>query len=584
MTVSSIDEIGAHPASVATPNTGTLIQVDRALQSWRDAGFDLSAAVGEVVDNSIEAGARCIRIKTYDSQLEGGKRSKASIDTIAFADDGQGIPLDILPSALTMGYSSRYNRRNGLGRFGVGAKLAALSQARRVDIWTRHAGTGQVYHTYFDLDEINTGEQEYLSAVATDGFPELHATLMQDKNGHTFEAGTLVVWSKVDRLEDGGKFGASVNERKQELIKYLGRTFRKFLQNGLSIRLDEKDIILHDPLFLLDNPRAIDLLGDNHRAEVVDSKLIPIEGHDVEITVTLLPKEVRLVRGEGGSLRGAERYKQLNIADNEGYISILRHGREIYYAIIPKLLPSGVRDGDRFIGIEIAFPAALDEYFQVRHVKRGAEPVAKLREEIRKFLEAPMKKARADIQATWGETATKDYQHTPQHGAAMDAFNKMEVTTTRGIGGSDLPPAQAEQILEDAARDLGASTPQEVEELKERIRTDSLTVIDGDWPGKEIFELQHVNGRVILKLNRRHPFMRHAYEPIKRLASGHAATTDPAELEDIARRAEAAIDLLLFSYAKAENAHRTPDEQYGSLRHNWGQFLAQGISELVSKG
>ena len=43
------------------------------------------------------------------------------------------------------------------------------------------------------------------------------------------------------QLEDGGRFGTSVNERKQELIKYLGRTYRKFLSNGLRIVFDPTD-------------------------------------------------------------------------------------------------------------------------------------------------------------------------------------------------------------------------------------------------------------------------------------------------------------------------------------------------------
>ncbi|MGB4312017.1 MAG: hypothetical protein ACOX0L_07335 [Natronincolaceae bacterium] len=43
---------------------GELIKVETALESMRDSGFDLSTAVGEVVDNSIEAGAQYIKILT----------------------------------------------------------------------------------------------------------------------------------------------------------------------------------------------------------------------------------------------------------------------------------------------------------------------------------------------------------------------------------------------------------------------------------------------------------------------------------------------------------------------------------------
>ncbi|HUY50381.1 MAG TPA: hypothetical protein VMV92_32520 [Streptosporangiaceae bacterium] len=68
---------------------------------------------------------------------------------------------------------------------------------------------------------------------------------------------------------------------------------------------------------------------------------------------------------------------------------MMRNGREINYDIVAKLLPGGVDKIDRYIGIEVAFPATLDEFFQVRNVKRSAIPVDKLREELRKWLEPP---------------------------------------------------------------------------------------------------------------------------------------------------------------------------------------------------
>jgi hypothetical protein len=70
-----------------------LIQVDRALESWRDAGYDLPAALGEVVDNSIEAGAKTIRIEAVKGQSERGRRGKGSIEAIAVSDDGTGTSL-----------------------------------------------------------------------------------------------------------------------------------------------------------------------------------------------------------------------------------------------------------------------------------------------------------------------------------------------------------------------------------------------------------------------------------------------------------------------------------------------------------
>ena len=109
------------------------------------------------------------------------------------------------------------------------------------------------------------------------------------------------------------------------------------------------------------------------------------------------------------------RFKGLHIPDNEGHISIVRNGREIYYDIVPKLLPSGVEKIDRFIGIEVSFPAILDEYLQVRHVKRGAEPVTKLREELKKTLKRPIEVAREEIRAVWRDTKIAESNKAKQH-------------------------------------------------------------------------------------------------------------------------------------------------------------------------
>jgi hypothetical protein len=138
-----------------------------------------------------------------------------------------------------------------------------------------------------------------------DMLPEKYLHLMRDKEGNEFTSGTLVVWAKIDRLAHEARYGTAVDERLQDLIKYLARTYRKFLVNGLILTLQGQQIRPHDPLFLLETPLAIQLLGtEEWQAEIIDSKSIEIDGHKVEMTVTVLPEKVRLVKGEGGNRGG----------------------------------------------------------------------------------------------------------------------------------------------------------------------------------------------------------------------------------------------------------------------------------------
>ncbi len=554
----------------------SLIQVDRALESWRDSGFDLGTATGEVIDNSIEAKARTIRVQTYVAKEKGPKR----IESIAFADDGVGIRPRILANVLSLGFSTRYNQRNGLGRFGVGLKLAALSHARRVDIWTIPMGATEVYHTFIDLDLIAAGQQDYIEAKIVTGFPEQYRAQMLDEHGEPFSSGTLVVWSKVDRLIDGGRYGTSIDERLRDLIKFIGRAYRKFLSQGITIGVNGRTIAPYDPLFLLENPRVTEVVGSDVRARIVDQGKFSIDGHEVSATVTLYPLALRPKRGPGG-----RQFEDLYIPENEGKISILRQGREIYYDVIPRMFPSRIENPDRFIGVEVSFPAALDEYFQVRHVKRGAEPVAKLREELRRFLEKPIDEARRQIQEDWDQAEQRERQTTVNHREAMKVVEKVEQTAPRGIGGETVTPDAENLLVDEIIQDLGLRPDtEEAAGIKQLIRDMPITILDGQWSGKELFQVVHLNSNVTVKINHRHPFIREVYSPLKGLADKTASQISAEDVLRLARRVEVGLDVLFMAYAKAESLHRNPNDLFEDLRQYWGHFAATYVREALRHG
>jgi hypothetical protein len=546
----------------------------------------LSAAVGEVVDNSIEAKASKVRIRTMRTN------DGQTIDQIGMADDGTGIDPDILANVLSLGYSSRYNSRTGMGRFGMGLKLASLSQARRVDVYTKRLDPPTVFHTYLDLDEVEAGDQEDLQVTEEKAFPADYTDLMaHPRTGESFSSGTLVVWSKVDRLVEGGRYGASLDERTKDLVKFLARAYRKFIDLGLFIDLDNTTITLHDPLFLLDNPRVVDRFGKNLRAEKLHygpDSTIEIDGQHVEVTVTLLPPELRRVKGKGGrASKGFEQFRDLYIPDNEGRISILRQNREIYYDLVPKLYPGGKERIDRYIGVEVNFPAALDEYFQVRNVKRGAEPVSKLRERLRNDLEKPIQAARKKIRDYWDEVKKEENQAsggTAGHEDAQDAVDEADETAPGGRANLDVTPADIDRelarIMEDIGLDPDDPTTQEKSAaLRKSFDRRAITIVDGAWPGRELMDIVHLSGKAILKINRRHPFISEVYEEVK-----VASATDPADLdlEDVAtllRKVNIGLDLLFMGYVKAENMHDKPEEAYGELRSYWGIFTSAYIRQ-----
>jgi len=567
---------------------GDLIQVDTALESMRDAGFDLTAAAGEPLDNSIEADATILRLEPVYSN------DRKSIEELIFADNGTGIDPAILHHVLSMGYSTRYGQRNGLGRFGVGLKLAGLSLGERIDIYTKRAGDQQIYHSYFDLQEIREGKQRFTSTSTVETWPAAAAPLMKDttskdRNGkaNDFTSGTVVVFGKIDRLTGGGRYGTALPEKIQDLRKFVARAYRKYLDTGRTIEIQGKKITLHDPLFLMDNPRIIDKYRPKDpRGTIIEEADLLVDGEKVHVTVTVVPEEFRPFSGAGGNYDSAGqdiREFQIN-NENAGKVSILRNGREIYYDIVPKLIEGGRTDKvNRYVGIEVSFPAELDEYFQVRHVKRGAEPVSKLREELRKWLERPVRQARRDIRAYWQYQDIKRRVEQGEHAGSMSVAEVAEAQLPKGQAGRTVTSEEQEEVTRQTIDDLDLDPDEDgyaarVAQIRELIETKPVSLLGFSWPGKELLDINHLNGKSLVKLNKRHAFFREVYAPIKKVADEGAEGMAPEDVIDLAGRARDAIDLLIMAFARAEGMHSDTD-QFDGLRSYWGIFTDAYLKE-----
>jgi hypothetical protein len=587
---------------------GELVRADTALRSFRDGGYSFTDAVGETVDNSIQAGAKHIRMDWVVVEVPKGgsrKRTVPQAESFAIGDDGNGIPPAILAKTLTVGFSTRYNDRNGIGRFGVGFKLAAISQAKRLEIYTcpeyLHAEEQtiedgstawsyadenvdrRVFMTHLDLDEIGAGKQTVYETVEVDGFPEEYMHLVIDDHGEPV-TGTLIVWRKPDRLNEQRAYAENVNEKLAELAYWLRRTYRYYLDTGIRISLQgEPRLLPYDPSFQISNPEAEALApGHSMTGSVVDSGTIEIDGHEVGWRVCLAPEVTRLYEGGGGE-RGPDGVKQfgkLHIADNQGKLSFLRRNREISYTIVPRLLPSGVDKVDRYIGIEISFPPVLDEYFQVRHIKRGAEPVDKLRHQLRNEVKKPIEKARKDIRKRWSQTKKDEAVQKPE--ADVSGGRKMPETVAAeaeqrmpaGRAGQNVTVEQEEQLLRQAALDMGIKDVDAQDQFVERARQQPMLALDMGWPGKGLLDIDHLSRTVVVRINQRHPFVQEVYLPLREAVATELADLDEYGLRGLLERSKDAIDLLFFAYAKAENQHPDPDRAFGELREDWGKYAA----------
>jgi Histidine kinase-, DNA gyrase B-, and HSP90-like ATPase len=580
-----------------------LIRVDRTLNSLRSSGYSLEAAVGEPIDNSLEANARNVRIYLLEGTREIGTKRKTErlkvVDQIAFADDGDGMPEDILARCLILGESSRYGSRSGMGRFGVGATLGAISQARRIEVYSRTKSSEPYMYTFVDLDEIAEGRQEFMPEPQPKGIPSEFGSLLSPKS-----AGTLVIWSKCDKLAETSETSKktlkakdirTVESVRTDLVKYVARTYRYYINSGRNIEVNGIKVAPHDPLYMADSRFPEDPKATLEYEEVLEwpTPSNPETKAEIRVRMTLLPEAWRPVKGSG---RETTFNRERRVIENEP-LSIVRAKREIFWDIIPRFYPDGVREIARWIGVEISFDPVLDEAFQVRNVKRGVEPVDELRHALRKMIQPNMMTLVKRVRTVW--TANDNAQKTVKgvHSAAEDIAADAEQTSVKSRAGRDTPSDERDKRLEQVAEqavkalppgeDESAPDPQAIATVQERVKKLPFSIVDDQWPGNEFFATEHLGSKTVVTYNNKHPFFSKVYSKILAAAGLHSdeeggESLDPKSISEAARIVQIGVDLLIVAYAKAEAMDDDENTRplYDTLRTQWGLFLSQMVQKL----
>lgn len=564
-------------AASAADNLVPLVRVDRSLTSLRSSGHDPYSAVGEVIDNSLEANANNVRIQLFSQKKTFGRNKRAAevVEHIAVGDDGDGMDQTTLHQALQLGFSTRFNSRKGMGRFGVGSKLAAISQAKRVDIYSREKASDPWLWTYIDLDEIESGALTVIPLPKPADIPADCGSLVDGKH-----SGTLVIWSKTDRLQQRDSGGArSAETVRTDLVNYVARTFRKFLDSGINIQVNEAVIKPHDPLFLMTTTRFHE--GDNPdpvAAVIVEESFdwpVPsdpdIESR-VEVTMTLLPEGFRPEQGAGGSKENRER----RIDENEG-VSILRANREIFHGTLRNVQPS-VKEIDRWIGIEIRFSPELDECFAVRNVKKGAEPINGLRDKLKDIIYKTVGTGRKQVQTHWQNRQDNQATETGAHSEAESIAAQTANTAPKPIAGQDVDETERKKKIRAAAKSLTKENPENEDAVADKIETRPVTIVAESFPGNELFEIEHLGSNAIVKLNSRHPFFTKVYGRLLEETKTGNGSADADGEPTLAKLLLVGLDLFICAYAMAEGMDSDPVGRYSDLRSYWGIHLKNMIN------
>ena len=565
-----------------------LVNAATAILSMRSSSFDELSAYGEVVDNSIQAEATNVKMK-FDT-------TSKLIRKLAFGDDGIGMNAEILSSCLSLGWSSRYNDREGIGRFGVGMKLGAIHQCKRVEVWSKQKG-GSWLFTYIDLDEIERGSMGSIPSPIEQEPPVEFASLAGS------EQGTLIVWSKYDNLRK------RLLELMGEIKFWAGRTFRYFIwnkgpkgeqirENPLTITINGEKVHALDPLYhttemtrFPDDPQS-SLYDDIVLSWPVDSYGLPNaeaapDFSDIRIRFSLLPEEWRRkTKTSATSMTAAER----NITQKSNGISILRNYREVWFGPVPywnRYGPKGwsrFEDTDRWWGCEILFDAHLDRAFAVKNIKDGAQPLPELMETIKGNILPSRKTATEKIQETFTATTRMERAENQRQAneddmrrdhAEAERIAKKTATPNPQLG-ADLDPDEAlDQFIQQRET---YKTEEEQAIIRNLFANQPFTIEETNWRGSKFFDSAHMGGKAILEYNMDHVFFERITELLEILEAEEDA--DPVE---IASELKILIDLLIVSYARAEanfadDSMMKAGQFIENIRNYWGQFLQSYIN------
>jgi len=553
------------------------------IQSLRKSDFDCYSAYGEVVDNSIQAEAKNIKIE-FDSISRGtGRNQKEIIDKITFGDDGKGMNIQELENCLTLGYSTRFNERDGIGRFGVGLTLAALHECTHIKVFSKTKDSDW-YSVYVEVALKPDGgpdpeNQKDISKPKKEDIPKEFKKLVGDKSG------TLVIWSNNDTNE------IRASEVVEETKIWAGRTYRKFIWKNINLLINGEEIHAIDPLYVKTtktrfpkDPKAFEYQTINLSWPIDEVNLASNKKEsNIKIRTSLLPNKFRYKRFLGGGEEAKKRF----IDRNEG-ISILRNDREVFYGIPPNWPRGGVSfsdntDKNRWWGCEISFEAIMDKSFTVKNIKRGAVPVSSLKQAINDKIKGIVKQAIETVDDDWGKHDQKEKEKNKSKGTftghedAEDAAKNTPVQTnvlTIGQDSKKLIQNAAEKLLTDKQKQIRA-------QWESKFEAQPFTIIDGDWKGNEFVQIVHTSKGAVLKYNMRHPF----HKKILELQTIVEKNQGQNEITFAAKRLKSLIDLLLISYCKSELAFDnhdkwTPEDLVEDLRINWGRFLDKYLKKL----
>lgn len=528
----------------------------------RDLGYRSTAtALDEQIDNADQADAKHVQVCWEET---------AKPAWIAVADDGHGMEPAMIRLAVVWGGTHREDDRGGFGRYGYGLPSSSVSIGRRFTVYSWSEASPS-HAVTIDLDDMEAGvyskgHQIVIPQPVAAAVPEKVVT--QLKKGHGANSynpnhGTVVLIEKADRLT-----WKTSTALKRNLLEHFGLVYRNFLRT-LDIFVQGDRVVAVDPLFLMEDARFYDL--DEDRAIALPSRTVKVKTEkygevEMKVRYSYMPPRFSLV--DKDKERGTNNERFPILADNLG-IKVLRNHRQI--DVVPT--KRGVvtfNNDDRYVGVEIDFPAALDEEFSITTSKQQvvisdriwdilkSEGVIHAIQDIRRRYDEDKLRRRSP------ETSDSSGQKVSEK-----AMGETDKFSTQTPSEKEAQKRRGEENLRKKAQKKAEETGKSVEEATEELREETdarpYLVEEEDLRGAPFFRVEQVGGQRTVFVNRLHPFYLKLYK---------GEFTSP--------HVRAALEVMLLVLGSCELDAATDDRQrfYKQERREWSDRLELALESL----
>ena len=334
------------------PYAPTLIESTRAI------GYSLEAAVADIIDNSIAAGASKVDLFFFP----------IGDAYISILDNGTGMNAEELNCAMQYGSKNPNLKRDerDLGRFGLGLKTASLSQCRCLTVVSKQGES--IEGRRWDLDHVAQAESWSLLVLNAD---EINALPQMDEL-MKYKSGTLVVWQNLDRLSVGEtSFEQTLGKKIDAVREHLSLVYHRYISGEkgiikLKLRINGSDVQAQDPF----------LTGKSNQP--MDDEVIIIRGEKILIRAYILPHISKLSKAEIDALGGKD-----GLRAKQGFY-VYRNKRLLVAGDWFRMMRKG--DLSKLARIQVDIPNTLDDLWTLDIKKSVAIPPVEVRENLKSII------------------------------------------------------------------------------------------------------------------------------------------------------------------------------------------------------